>query len=54
MFLSKSTFVYCIFASRQVRPFHFTPGKRTPGTLWVGGWVYLITGLETVKKRKKN
>jgi hypothetical protein len=33
------------------RPCRFTPGERTPGTHWIGGWVGLGTGLDAVEKR---
>jgi hypothetical protein len=36
-------------ASRSGR---FTPGERTPGTHWIGGWVGPRAGLDTVEKRK--
>jgi hypothetical protein len=34
------------------RPCRFTPGGRTPGTRWIGGWVDLRAGLNDVEKRK--
>jgi hypothetical protein len=34
------------------RPCRFTPGERTPGTHWIGGWVGPIAGLDYVEKRK--
>jgi hypothetical protein len=34
------------------RPGRFTPGKRDPGTHWIGGWVGPRTGLDDVEKRK--
>jgi hypothetical protein len=36
-------------ASRHGR---FTPGKRAPGTHWIGGWVSPKAGLDDVEKRK--
>jgi hypothetical protein len=30
----------------------FTPGERTPGTDWIGGWMDLRTDLNDAKKRK--
>jgi hypothetical protein len=30
----------------------FTPRERTPGTYWIGGWVGLITGLDTEGRGK--
>jgi hypothetical protein len=33
-------------------PGRFTPGERTPGTHWIGGWVDLRAGLGDVVKRK--
>jgi hypothetical protein len=30
----------------------FTPGERTSGTFWIGGWVGPRTGLDDVEKRK--
>jgi hypothetical protein len=34
------------------RPSRFTPGERTPGTNWIGGWVGPRAGLDDVEKRK--
>jgi hypothetical protein len=34
------------------RPGRFTPGKRTHGTHWIGGWVNPRTGLDDVEDRK--
>jgi hypothetical protein len=34
-------------ASRSGR---FTPGERAPGTNWIGGWVDLRAGLDTLEK----
>jgi hypothetical protein len=34
------------------RPGHFTPGKRAPGTHWIGGSVDLRAGLDDVEHRK--
>jgi hypothetical protein len=31
---------------------HFTPGERTPGTHWIGGWVGLRAGLDAEARRK--
>jgi hypothetical protein len=31
---------------------HFIPGKRAPGTHWIGGWVDPRTGLDDVERRK--
>jgi hypothetical protein len=28
------------------------PGRRTPGTHWIGGWVDLRAGLDDLEKRK--
>jgi hypothetical protein len=36
-------------ASRSGR---FTPGERTSGTHWIGGWVDPRAGLDDVEKRK--
>jgi hypothetical protein len=37
----------------SVRPQQrFTPGKRTPGTCWIGGWVGLKAGLDTKATEK--
>jgi hypothetical protein len=33
------------------RPGRFTPGERTPGTHWIGGWVDPRAGLDDVEKR---
>jgi hypothetical protein len=33
-------------------PGSYTPGERTPGTHWTGGWVGPRAGLDTVSKRK--
>jgi hypothetical protein len=30
----------------------FTPGDIVPGTYWLGDWVELITGLDSVEQRK--
>jgi hypothetical protein len=34
------------------RPGRFTPGERTPGTHWIGGWVSPIASLDDVEMRK--
>jgi hypothetical protein len=34
------------------RPGRFTPGERTPGTHWIGGWVDPRAGLDDMEKRK--
>jgi hypothetical protein len=34
------------------RPCRFTPGERTPGTHWIGGWVGPRVGLDDVAERK--
>jgi hypothetical protein len=34
------------------RPDRFTPGERTLGTHWIGGWVGLRVGVDEVEKRK--
>jgi hypothetical protein len=34
------------------RPCRFTPGERTLGTHWIGGWVGPRAGLDDVVKRK--
>jgi 4-amino-4-deoxy-L-arabinose transferase-like glycosyltransferase len=34
------------------RPGRFTPGKKPPGTHWLGGWVAPRAGLDAVEKRK--
>jgi hypothetical protein len=34
------------------RPGRFTPGERTSGTHWIGGWVDLRAGLDDLTKRK--
>jgi hypothetical protein len=34
------------------RPCRFTPGERTPGTHWIGGWVDPRASLDDVDKRK--
>jgi hypothetical protein len=34
-------------------PAAFLPGKETPDTHWIGGWVDPITGLDAVAKMKK-
>jgi hypothetical protein len=31
-------------------PGRFTPGKRAPGTHWIGGWVDLRAGLDDMEK----
>jgi hypothetical protein len=31
------------------RPGRFTPGERSPGTHWIGGWVGPIAGLDAVE-----
>jgi hypothetical protein len=33
-------------------PSHFTPGKRAPGTHWIGGLVDPTAGLDDVENRK--
>jgi hypothetical protein len=33
-------------------PGRFTPGKRAPGTHWIGGWVDLRAGLDDLEKRE--
>jgi len=30
----------------------FTPRERDPGTHWIGGWVGLRVGMDTVVRRK--
>jgi hypothetical protein len=35
-----------------LRPCRFTLGERTPGTLWIGGWVGPRAGLDDMEKRK--
>jgi hypothetical protein len=30
----------------------YPPGKRSPGTHWIGGWVDLRAGLDDLEKRK--
>jgi hypothetical protein len=40
-------------ASGQLHaPAVITPRERAPGTHWIGGWVGLRAGLDTVVKRK--
>jgi hypothetical protein len=34
------------------RPSRFTPEEKAPGTLWIGGWLDLVTGTDNVEKRK--
>jgi hypothetical protein len=34
------------------RPAALPPGERALGTLWIGGWVDPIAGLDDVEKRK--
>jgi hypothetical protein len=34
------------------RPGRFTPGKTTPGTYWISGWVGPRSNLDTLEKRK--
>jgi hypothetical protein len=33
-----------------LRPCHFTPGERAPGTHWIGGWVETRACLDYVEK----
>jgi hypothetical protein len=33
-------------------PCRFTPGERTPGTHWIGGWVDSRTSLDDVENRR--
>jgi hypothetical protein len=33
------------------RPGRFTPGERSPGTHWIGGWVGPRAGLDDVKRK---
>jgi hypothetical protein len=40
-----------VSSQRHARP-HFTPGKRTPTTNWIGGWVDLRAGLDTDATKK--
>jgi len=35
-----------------LRPGHFTPGVKAPGTHWIGGWVGARSGLDAVAKRR--
>jgi hypothetical protein len=35
-----------------LRPGHFTPGERAPGTYWMGGWVDPRAGMDDTGKRK--
>jgi hypothetical protein len=34
------------------RPCRFNPGEIAPGNGWIGGWVCLRAGLDSVEKRK--
>jgi hypothetical protein len=34
------------------RPGRFTPGKRSPSTHWIGGWMGPRTDLDDVERRK--
>jgi hypothetical protein len=34
------------------RPGRFNPGERTPGIIWIGGWMGSTTGLDDVEMRK--
>jgi hypothetical protein len=34
------------------RPGRFTPGERTPGTHWIGGWVDPRAHLDNLEERK--
>jgi hypothetical protein len=34
------------------RPDRYNPGRKAPGTHWIGGWVDLTVGLDDMKKRK--
>jgi hypothetical protein len=34
------------------RPFYFTPGERSPGIHWIGGWVNPRAGLDDMDKIK--
>jgi hypothetical protein len=36
-----------VSGQRHVPAALYPPGKRTPGTHWIGGWVDLITGMDT-------
>jgi hypothetical protein len=40
-----------VSGQRTPRP-RFTPGERTPGTHWIGGWVGLRAGLDAGVRRK--
>jgi hypothetical protein len=33
------------------RPGRFTPGERTPGTHWIGGWVDITASLDELKRK---
>jgi hypothetical protein len=35
-----------------LRPGRFTPGERTPGTHWIGGWKGPRNGMHEMEKRK--
>jgi hypothetical protein len=51
-----STFLYSALGGGEwsaARSSCFTPGEGTPGTRWIGGWVGLRAGLDTVEERKR-
>jgi hypothetical protein len=33
------------------RPYRFTPGERSPGIHWIGGWMDPRPGLDNVERR---
>jgi len=34
-----------------LRPSHFTPRERAPGTYWIGGWAGPTAGLDAVVRK---
>jgi hypothetical protein len=45
-------FTSALAGASASRPCRFTPGERTPGTHWIGGWVGPRAGLDDVENRK--
>jgi hypothetical protein len=51
--LAPSFFTSALGGERPAsRPGRFTLGERAPGTSWIGGWVGLRAGMDTVEYRK--
>jgi hypothetical protein len=43
-----------VSGQRHAPAARFTPGERTPGTHWIGGWVGLRAGLDAWARKKSS